>query len=319
VKAHQAVLPVTRLCGILGLSCSGFYAWLGREPSARAKTDERLRERVRAVHEASSGTYGAPRIHAELAAEGTKVGRKRVARLMRDENLEGETRRRGFKTTVRGRDRHGIPDLVERDFTADAPNQLWVADITYVPTRAGFIFLAVVLDVFSRRIVGWSMADDMPTELVLAALEMALQQRKPEGVVHHSDQGCQYTSIAFGKRCKDAGVRISTGSVGDCYDNAMAESFFATLECELIERNAFHTKAAAKMAVFRFIEGWYNPHRRHSSIGYLSPADFEADVEIIHSQTSTFQQVTSLPPDPPRIPPPSSVAGSKPAVMSTTR
>jgi putative transposase len=185
------------------------------------------------------------------------------------------SRRKGFKTTRRGRDRHGIPDLVDRDFTATGPNQLWVADITYVPTWSGFVFLAVVLDAFSRRVVGWSLATHLRTSLVLHALEMALHQRRPNGVIHHSDQGCQYTSIAFGQRCKQAGVRPSMGSVGDCYDNALCESFFATLECELIERSTLKTKAQGKMAVFSFIEGWYNPRRRHSALGYLSPIEFE--------------------------------------------
>ena len=163
----------------------------------------------------------------------------------------------------------------QRDFTADAPDRLWVADITYIPTWAGFLYLAVVLDAFSRRVVGWSMANHLRTQLVLDALDMALWQRRPDGVIHHSDQGSQYTSLAFGKRCRDAGVRPSTGSVGDCYDNAMCESFFATLECELLERRRFRSHAEARMAVFEFIEGWYNPRRRHSAIGYQSPVNYE--------------------------------------------
>jgi putative transposase len=216
-----------------------------------------------------------PRVHAELAAQGTHVGRKRIARLMRDQELRGGCRRKGYRTTRRGRDRHGIPDLVERNFTARAPDQLWVADITYVPTATGFLFLAVVLDAFSRRIVGWSMAGHLRTSLVLDALDMALQRRRPTGVVHHSDQGCQYPSIAFGLRCKAANVRPSTGSVGDCYDNAMCESSLATLECELLLRDRFATKAEAKMKIFSFIEGWYNPRRRHSGIDYNSPVEHE--------------------------------------------
>ena len=171
--------------------------------------------------------------------------------------------------------RRAAPDLVERRFQAQAPNRLWVADITYVPTWARFVFLAVVLDVFSRRIVGWSMADHLRTELVLEALNMAVGQRRPEAVIHHPDRGTQYTSLAFGKRCREMGVRPSTGSVGDCYDNAMAESFFATLECELIDRRSFRTRAQAKREVFDFVERWYNLGRRHSALGYLSPNDFE--------------------------------------------
>ena len=166
-------------------------------------------------------------------------------------------------------------DLVDRNFHAEGPNQLWVADITYVPTWAGFLYLAIVLDAFSRRIVGWAMGHDLKAQLVLDALNMALTQRRPVDVIHHSDQGSQYTSIGFGLRCKEAGVRPSMGSVGDAYDNAMCESFFATLECELLDRRKFPTKAEARMAVFQFIEGWYNPGRRHSALGYQSPINYE--------------------------------------------
>ena len=194
---------------------------------------------------------------------------------MRAAGIAGVSRRRGVVTTRRDPNARPAPDLVDRNFTATCVDQLWVADITYIPTLAGFLYLAVVLDVFSRRIVGWSMANHLRTELVLAALEMAIGQRKPTGVVHHSDQGTQYTSLAFGGRCREAGVRPSMGSVGDAYDNAMCESFFATLECELLARRRFASPADARMAVFSFIEGWYNPARRHSSIGYLSPIAYE--------------------------------------------
>ena len=263
------------LCRVLGVSSSGFYARCSREPSPRAREDERLTERIREIHESSRGTYGVPRVHAKLQAEGLRVGRKRVGRLMAASSIHGVSRRRGCKTTKRGRERHGIPDLVDRKFTATAPDQLWVADITYVPTWAGFLYLAVVLDVFSRKIVGWSMATHLRTELVLDALGMALTQRRPDGVVHHSDQGCQYTSIEFGQRCRRAGIRPSVGSVGDCYDNAMCESFFASLECELLDRTTFETKTQAKMELFTFIEGFYNPRRSHSALGYLAPVEFE--------------------------------------------
>ena len=211
----------------------------------------------------------------ELAEDGIRVARKRVARLMREMGLVGVCRRRKTATTRRADNARPAPDLVERQFQADAPDQLWVADITYVPTWAGFLYLAVVVDAFSRRIVGWSMANHLRTELVLEALNMALWQRRPATVVHHSDQGCQYTSYAFGKRCREMGVRPSMGSVGDCYDNAMAESFFATLECELLDRHTFRTHAEARLAIFEFIEGWYNPHRRHSGLDYRSPINFE--------------------------------------------
>lgn len=194
---------------------------------------------------------------------------------MKQAGLAGVSRRRFTRTTIRDDGARPAADLVERDFTAERPDQLWVADITYVPTWAGFLYLAVVLDAFSRKIVGWAMATDLRTQLVFDALNMAIGQRRPHEVIHHSDQGSQYTSIAFGLRCKEAKVRPSMGSVGDAYDNAMCESFFATLECELLQRRTFRTKAEARMAIFIFIEGWYNPSRRHSALGYQSPVQFE--------------------------------------------
>lgn len=263
------------MCRVLGVSPSGYYAWRSRGPCARARRDEELREVMRTIHEDSRGTYGVPRVHAELVAQGCRVSRKRVARLMREAGLVGVSRRRGVRTTRADSSHRAAPDRVERQFQAEAPDRIWVADITYVPTWAGFLYLAVVLDVFSRRVVGWSMANHLRTELVLNALNMALAQRRPEQVIHHSDQGTQYTSLAFGKRCREMGVIPSTGSVGDCFDNAMAESFFATLECELIDRRSFRTQAEARMAIFEFLEGWYNTRRRHSALGYLSPNDFE--------------------------------------------
>jgi len=274
VSDHQADYPITTMCQLLGVSSSGYYAWKKRQPSQRSETDAALTAEIRAAHAASRGTYGAPRIHAELAAKGTYIGRKRVARLMTQAGLAGVSRRRFVTTTAKDGGRQA-PDLVERDFAAEAPDRLWVADITYIPTWAGFLYLAVVLDAYSRRIVGWSMATTLATQLVLNALDMALLTRRPKGVIHHSDQGSQYTSIGFGQRCRDAGVRPSMGSVGDAYDNAMCESFFATLECELLARSRFKAPAEARRAVFDFIEGFYNPRRRHSSIGYLSPIDFE--------------------------------------------
>jgi putative transposase len=279
VKANRAKYPIATQCRVLGVSPSGYYAWLDRAPSARRVIDAALLERICAIHRASRGTYGAPRIHAELVDEGWRIARKRVARLMREAGLFGVSRRKRVCTTQRRPDARPAPDLVERDFTADEPDQLYVADITYVPTWAGFLFLAVVLDACTRRIVGWAMANHLRTELVLDALNMALHQRRPTHVIHHSDQGTQYTSISFGRRCKQAGVRPSMGSVGDCYDNAMCESFFATLECELIDRSTFRSHAEAKLALFEFIEGWYNPHRRHSSIEYLSPINYERRIK----------------------------------------
>jgi putative transposase len=237
--------------------------------------DAALIAEIHAAHAASKGTYGAPRLQIDLADAGIRVSRKRIARLMRRAGLAGVSRRKGTVTTVRDGARQA-PDLVDRNFTADKPNMLWVADITYIPTWAGFLYLAVVLDAFSRRVVGWSMATTLHTQVVLDALDMALWQRRPSGVIHHSDQGSQYTSIEFGKRCREAGVRPSMGSAGDAYDNAMAESFFATLECELLDRRRFKTQAEARIAVFEFIEGFYNPRRRHSSLRYLSPMKFES-------------------------------------------
>ena len=204
------------------------------------------------------------------------MGRKRVARLMRQAGIVGVSRRKSFRTTRRNDRGRPAPDLVNRTFSASGPNQLWVADITYIPTLAGFLFLAVVLDVWSRKIVGWAMSSRLVTQLVVAALSMAIARRGTiSGVVHHSDQGCQYTSVEFGRHCRDAGIRPSMGSVGDCYDNAMCESFFATLECELLDRCRFTDRGEAELAVFDFIEGFYSTRRRHSAPGYLAPAVFE--------------------------------------------
>ena len=244
--------------------------------------------RIAEIHRRSRATYGAPRIHAELKEQGLRVGCKRVARLMHAAQLKGVSRRNWIITTVRDREARPAPDLVERNFTAPGPDCLWVADITYIPTWAGLLYLAVVLDAFSRRIVGWAMETYLRTELVLKALDMALAQRRATGVIHHSDQGSQYTSLAFGKRCEQAGVRPSMGSVGDCFDNAMCESFFATLECELLNRQNCKTQVEARMAVFDFIEGWYNPHRRHSALDYLSPINYERS----HSAKADFRSPT---------------------------
>lgn len=275
MRANQTSYPVRMMCRVLGVSPSGYYDWLDRPPSARAMADAALLKRIKAHHEASRGTYGKPRIHEDLIEEGIKVGGKRVARLMKEAGIMGVSRRKKHGLTKRDKNAQPIPDLVDRNFTADGPDQLWVADITYIPAGSSFLYLAIVLDVWQRKIVGWSMAAHLRTELVLGALEMAIWRRQPKSVIHHSDQGCQYTSIAFGKHCRQAGVKPSTGSVGDCYDNAMAESFFATLECELLDRYRFKNHREARMAVFDFIEGFYNPKRRHSGLGMLSPVNYE--------------------------------------------
>jgi putative transposase len=263
------------MCRVLGVSTSGYYAWRGRQPARRTVDDATLLRRIQVIHERSRGTYGAPRIHAELRAGSVHVGMKRVARLMRANGIVGVSRRKGIRTTRRAAGTVAAPDLVQRDFSAITRDRLWVADLTYVPTWAGFLYLAVVLDVWSRRIVGWAMAAHMRTDLVLDALDMALVQRRPIGLIFHSDKGSQYTSVAFGRRCEEAGITPSTGSTGDCYDNAMCESFFASLECELIDRTTFRTHDEARTAIFEYIEGWYNRHRRHSALGYLSPRAFE--------------------------------------------
>ena len=275
MKAHRADHRIATMCRVLGLSTSGYYAWQRRAPAARAQQDAVLTRKIHTIHIESRGTYGAPRVHAELAAQGLHVGRKRVARLMRAAREQGVSRRKPVFTTTRDRAAQPAPDLVQRDFQADGPNRLWVADITYVPTWAGFLYLAVVLDAWSRRVVGWAMATHLRTGLVLAALDMAIVQRLPRNVIHHSDQGSQYTSVAYGQRCREFGVRPSMGSVGDAYDNAMCESFFATLESELLERVRFRTPAAARLAIFEFIEGWYNLRRRHSALASESPTSFE--------------------------------------------
>lgn len=277
--ANQARYCVATLCRVLGVSTSGFHARRRRGLSKRALKDLALTNTISLIHRRSRESYGAPRIHAELLDEhGIRVGRKRVARLMRAAGLRGVSRRRFVRTTVADVGAVLPADRVERDFERHELNRLWVADITYLPTWAGFLYLAVVLDVCSRKVIGWAMENHLKTELVLAAIDMALAQRRPEGVIHHSDHGCQYTSYAFGKRCREMGVVPSVGSVGDAYDNAMAESFFATLECELLDRRRFQTQAEAKLAVFEYIEGFYNPHRRHSSLGYRSPVRFERDL-----------------------------------------
>jgi putative transposase len=267
---------VATLCRLLCVSRSGYYAWRTRSPSARTRANQELMRNIKEVHEESRGTYGAPRIWAELRDRGVVCSRQRVARLLRLAGLQGCHRRKGPAAPRRTPGPPSAPDLVQRQFTAAAPDRLWVADITYVPTWAGFLYLAVVLDVHSRRVVGWAMADHLRSELVIEAVDMAVWRRRPmEGVIHHSDQGSQYGSLAFGRRLREAGLTGSMGSRGDCFDNATAESFFATLACELLARHRFPTRSAARLALFDDIEGFYNTHRRHSALGYLSPAAYE--------------------------------------------
>jgi putative transposase len=288
VKAHQGEYPITTMCRVLEVSTSGYYAWLKRPPARRAQEDEVLTREIKKIHDRSRGTYGALRIHAQLGRERVHVACKRVARLMREADLQGVSRRKPKGTTQRQPNAQSAPDLVERNFDAQGSDELWVAVITYIPTWTGWLYLAVVMDAWSRMIVGWAMAGHLRTQLVLDALAMAIWQRHPQGVIHHSDHGSQYTSLAFGKHCREAGVRPSVGSIGDCFDNAMCESFFATLECELLDQETFHSTAEARQAVFAFIEGWYNLHRLHSAFGYVSPAQFERSIPCRHAKPQTI-------------------------------
>ena len=295
MKANQAELSVRRQCEALRLSTSGYYDWLDRAPSARDQANATLLQNIRRAHQISDQTYGMPRIRAELADTGITARRKRITRLMRANQLQGVSRRCNWcVTTERNQRLRPAPDLVERKFVASDVNQLWVADMTYVPTWQGFLYLAVVTDVFSRKVVGWAFGVQMTCDLVIAALDMALFTRKPQSVIHHSDQGSQYTSIAFGNRCKEMNVRPSMGTVGDAYDNAMAESFFATLECELIARRKWETKTKARLEIFTWIETWYNPHRRHSGLGQMSPINFEK-LQQQRKQTTSKSEIPDTP------------------------
>jgi putative transposase len=277
ISAEKARTPVSMSCRLLGVSRSGYYQWAANIPSERALTDAWLTERIRAIHKAHRGVYGAPRIHADLRlAHGIRVGRKRVERLMRQAGISGMLRRKRGRTTISVPGVRVADDLVERQFRPAGPNQLWVADVTYLRTWEGWLYLAAVQDAYSRAIVGWSMAEHMRTELVVDALQMAVHRRRPEpGLIHHSDQGSQYVSLAFGQAAREAGIARSMGSRGDAYDNAVAESFFATLKKELVHRQSWPTRRELTSEVFEYIEGFYNRVRRHSTLGMLSPLDFE--------------------------------------------
>jgi putative transposase len=261
---------------VLSVSRSGYYAWRDRPPSKRSREDATLTDKIHEIHKRSRETYGSPRVHAELRSIGIRCGRKRVARLMRKEGISGCTRGRRKRTTRRSE--HAVPaeDLVRRDFTAAMPNRLWTADITYVDTEEGFLYLAFVLDAYSRRLVGWAMESHLRTELVVDALQMAVWRRKPApGLIHHSDQGVQYTSLSFGKRLEEVGIVPSMGRIGSALDNAISESFVATLKAELVSWSRFPSREAAKTAIFEYLESFYNRTRIHSSLGYKSPVDFE--------------------------------------------
>lgn len=278
-KSHHSI---SRMSRVLGVTAAGYYAWRSRPRSARLIEDERIKKRIVFHHEASRGTYGVPRLYDDLADEGIHVSRKRIARLMRELGIAGvsgrEGARRRRKSTVA--ETAAVADLVRRDFTADAPNQVWFADITYVPTWEGWLFLAVVMDACTKRIVGWSMRDDLKSDIVVDALGMATTMRRPDaGLVHHSDRGAQYRSLAFGKSLRDSGILASMGETGVPHDNAVTESVMATIKKDCVHRHRFKTRDEARFAIFDYIEGFYNPHRRHSSLGNLSPAEFERKLE----------------------------------------
>ena len=276
IEAEKAYYPISLLCRILKVSRSGYYGWKDRSPSKRDSENAALTEKIREIHNRSRRIYGYPRVHAELRALGVRCSRKRVARLMRKAGLQGCIRGHRKRTTRRDERAAPAPDLIGRNFAASAPDKVWMADITYVSTREGFVYLAFILDVYSRRVVGWSMAHHLRAELVIDALEMALQRRKPEaGLVHHSDRGVQYTSLSFAKRLEEASVVPSMGRAGSALDNAISESFVASLKCELLHGHRFPSREAARIAIFDYIEGFYNRVRRHSSLSYLSPDEYE--------------------------------------------
>jgi len=296
ISAEKARTPVSMCCRLLEVSRSGYYDWARRAPSDRALTDAWLIDKIKRIHADNRRVYGARRIHAELRiAQGVRVGRKRVERLMRQAEISGLVAKKRGKTTIRVPGVRVADDLVERQFRPAAPNVLWVADITYLRAWEGWVYLAAIQDAYSRRIVGWAMADHMRAELVVDALGMALARRRPQpGLIHHSDQGSQFVSLGFGQAARDAGIAVSMGSRGDCFDNAVAESFFATLKKELVHRRSWPTRRELIGEVFDYIETFYNPTRRHSTLGYLSPAQFElrAARSDIETMTIINNQIT---------------------------
>jgi len=278
IDAERACLPVALLCRMLGVSRSGYYAWKSRPTSMRSRQDATLTEKIHKIHRRSRETYGSPRVHAELRMLGTRCGRKRVERLMREAGLQGCMRGRRKGTTRRNKRAAPAEDLVKRNFAATVMDRVWVADITYVATREGFLYVAFILDVHSRKIIGWAMENHLKTELVVDALQMAVWKRRPApGLVHHSDQGAQYTALSFGERLREVGITPSMGRTGSALDNAMAESFVSTLKAELVSRLEFPSRQAARTAIFEYLETFYNSRRLHSSLGYSSPTDFEED------------------------------------------
>lgn len=267
------------MCRALCVSKSGFYAWKKRGTSRRDQENEVLRRKVVDIHERSRRTYGSPRIQQKLREEGLQIGRNRIARMMREEGLFGR-KRKAFRVTTKRNGQHSVaPNQLDRRFTAKAPNRRWVADITYIQTDEGWLYLAVVLDLYSRKVVGWAMDQSLHTRLVLEALSMALVRRRPQGgaLLHHSDRGCQYTSAVFRQKLRKAGIDCSMSRKGNCWDNAVAESFFATLKVECLHRTRFETRRHAKKATIDFIEHFYNPERIHSALGFKSPDTYEQE------------------------------------------
>ena len=277
IAAEKTNYPVAVMCRVFAVNRTGFHNWERRAPSDRALGDAWLTERIKQIHDASRGVYGAPRIHAELQIEhDIRVGRKRIARLMKAAAISGVRPQKRWRTTIRIPGVTPASDLVERQFQPEEPNVLWVADITYLRSGEGWLYLAAVQDAYSRAIVGWSMATHMRASLVVDALKMALARRRPgPGLIHHSDQGSQYVSLAFGRAASEAGIAVSMGSRGDAYDNAVAETFFATLKKELVNRRSWPSRLELQSAVFEYIEAFYNRRRRHSTLGMLSPIDYE--------------------------------------------
>jgi len=276
IAAERANHTVAMLCRVLGVSRAGFYAAERRPPSPRALADEGLLAEIRQIHKDSRETYGIPRVHAMLARKGIRVGRKRVARLMRKTGISGLVKRRRGKTTVRVPGVATRPDLVRREWSPTEPNRLWVADITYCRSWEGWLYLAAVVDCFSRKVVGWSLRQGLEAELVTEAVEMAVARRRPGvGLVHHSDRGSQYVSLAFGERCREAGIDLSMTAGGSPLDNAVVESFFATLKRELVDRYSWPTREDLRVAIFEWIEVFYNRQRLHTTLGNYAPEEFE--------------------------------------------
>ena len=276
IERRRDQYPVRMMCRQLNVSASGYYAWRSRPESSRARSDRELLPRIKRIHAESKGVYGSPRVTAELANEGCRVGRNRVARLMRLEQLKGCPKRHFRATKQRNQARRAAKDLLKRDFTAVLPNQKWVADITYIATHQGTIYLAIVMDLYSRRIVGWSMSQWMSRRVAIDALRMAIDARQPSGqLIHHSDRGAQYMSDDLRDELAKRGIQASMGNTGNCYDNAAAESFFGILKRERINRTSYRTREEARADVFEYIEVFYNRKRRHGYLGNISPVEFE--------------------------------------------